>query len=202
MARLVFTEENHEYEVDGQIVPSVSEICRFISREIYSDAPQFQLEQAADRGTRIHKITESLDRYGDAEADDDILPYIEAFIQFRHDHDVNWELIEKPMYNQKDGYCGTVDRYGGVDGHKAIVDIKSSSQIQKVAVAAQLTLYKMMAEGNGFPVSKLYVLHLTKDKGYKLKEIEPDYDLANAVLTLHRRLEKKHKRKKGDNGES
>ena len=69
MARLVFTEENHEYEVDGQIVPSVSEICRFISREIYSDAPQFQLERAADRGTRIHKITESLDRYGDAEAE-------------------------------------------------------------------------------------------------------------------------------------
>ena len=48
MASLVFYEKNHRYTVDGEDVPSVSEITRFISRELYSDVVQFALDNAAD----------------------------------------------------------------------------------------------------------------------------------------------------------
>lgn len=202
MARLVFTEENHEYEVDGQIVPSVSEICRFISREIYSDAPQFQLEQAADRGTNVHKLTEALDKYGSCEADEELLPYVSAYVEFRNKYPVKWEKIEFSTYNPNEMYGMTVDRYGELNGKKILVDIKTSSQIQTVAVTAQLTLYKWGLQAQGFDVDEMYVLHLKKDGNHQFKKIEPDINLATACLTLHRRLERKHKRKKGDNGES
>lgn len=37
MANLVFFEENHRYTVDGEEVPSVSELTRFIAKEIYGE---------------------------------------------------------------------------------------------------------------------------------------------------------------------
>lgn len=201
MARLLtFEPEGHTYELDGEELPSVSELTRFISREIYSEINQSVLDYAADRGTRIHKVTECLDRYGDAEADDDILPYIEAYIKFRNEHTISWEHIEKAMYNPELMYAMTIDRYGEMNGKKILLDIKSSSQIQTVAVTAQLTLYKMGLESNEIPVDEMYVLRVAKDGKYQLKKIEPDYELANACICLHNRLKKK-RRKKKDAGE-
>ena len=65
-----------------------------------------------------------------------------------------------------------------------------------VAVTAQLTLYKRMAEANGYEVTKLYVIQLKKDGKHILKAVDPDEELADALLTLHRRLEKKKRNKK------
>ena len=190
-ARLMFYAENHEYTVDNQPLPSVSELTRFISRELYSDINQGVLDRAADRGTRVHKVTEALDKYGEAEADDDILPYLQAYVEFRKKHPAEWTHIEKAMYHPELMYAGCLDRIGTVDGEPAIVDIKTTSQIHTVAVTAQLTLYKRMAEANGIPVSKLYVLQLKKDGKFTLRFVEPDEELADACLILHRRLEKK-----------
>ena len=74
MSRLIFYDEGHEYQVDGERVPSVSEVLRFISREVYGDVNQYTLDNAADRGTRIHKACELLDKYGKVECDEDIAP--------------------------------------------------------------------------------------------------------------------------------
>ena len=57
MARLIFYDAEHEYTVDGVKYPSVSEILRFISREIYDDTNQYALDHAADLGTSVHKAT-------------------------------------------------------------------------------------------------------------------------------------------------
>lgn len=53
MAKLVFYDVDHRYTVDGQEVPSVSELTRFITREVYEDTPKLAMDNAADRGTRI-----------------------------------------------------------------------------------------------------------------------------------------------------
>lgn len=188
---LTFQEENHVYEIDGEELPSVTEVCRFISRELYQEISQVVLDRAANRGITVHKLTETLDKYNSCECEDDLLPYIEAYVQFRKKHPAEWTHIEKAMYHPELMYAGCLDRIGTVDGEPAIVDIKTTSQIHTVAVTAQLTLYKRMAEANGIPVSKLYVLQLKKDGKFTLRLVEPDEELADACLTLHRRLEKK-----------
>lgn len=86
MAKLVFYDVDHRYPVDGQDVPSVSELTRFITREVYEDTPKLAMNNAADRGTRIHKATEALDKFGAVEiesdgTEDDITPYISAYAQ-------------------------------------------------------------------------------------------------------------------------
>ena len=206
MAKILTLEkEKHEYELDGEILPSVSEITRFISRELYGEVNQYTLDRAAERGTNVHKLTEALDKYGSCEADEELLPYLQAYVEFRSKHECEWTEIERSMFHPDLRYAGTLDRLGTVDGENIIMDIKTSSQIQTVAVTAQLTLYQMMCEANGIKVGGLYVLQLKKDGKFTFREVIPDRDLADACLILHSRLTKrkrKNKQNKGDNGES
>lgn len=199
MARiLTFNEDAHEYQVNGEIIPSVSEIIRFIAREVYGEVVQSVLDNAADRGTRVHKATQMLDVVHDVECDEDIVPYVQAYVQFLRDHKPKWDAIEKSFYNPECKYCGTVDRIGDLDGKKTLVDIKTSSSLQKVLYGAQLNLYRMGLKANGVEVERIVILHLTKDKGYKIVEIPIDDEVANACLTLHNALKKKPRKKKGE----
>ena len=75
MGKLIFFDKDHTYQVDGETVPSVSEVLRFMSREIYDTVNQYTLDNAADRGSRVHKACENLDRYGSCEVSRDIEPY-------------------------------------------------------------------------------------------------------------------------------
>ena len=76
IAQLIFFEKDHIYELNGEQLPSVSELTRFISREVYGDIAQFRLDNAAERGTKVHKLTEALDKYGEADVSEDVLPYL------------------------------------------------------------------------------------------------------------------------------
>lgn len=194
MAQLLFFDQGHKYTLDGEEVPSVSELCRFLSREVYGTVAQYTLDQAADRGTMVHKACEALDVYGKVEVKEDISPYVNAYLQFRHEHDVEWNMVERSIANQKERYAGTIDRYGTIDGIKALVDLKTTYTVHKRLAIAQLNLYRWMVEAEGHPVEKQYILHLKKD-GYKLVEIEKRDDVPTALLTLHRLMEKKRRKK-------
>ena len=60
MAQLIFYDTGHTYEVDGTKMDSVSEILRFLSKEEYDDINQYHLDNAAERGTAVHKSCEAL----------------------------------------------------------------------------------------------------------------------------------------------
>ena len=128
MANLVFFEENHRYTIDGEEVPSVSELTRFIAREVYGEVNQQILDNAAERGKKVHKATEALDKFGQVEIEDDLSGYLKGYILFRREHKVEWQKIEWPV-NNGNLYAGTLDRYGTVDGIPAIVDYKTTANI-------------------------------------------------------------------------
>lgn len=195
MAQLLFFDEGHKYTLDGEEFPSVSDICRFLSREVYGTVAQYTLDQAADRGTRVHKACEALDVYGKVEVSEDIAPYLKSYLKFRQEHAVKWNMVERSIAHPKERYAGTIDRYGELDGAKALVDLKTTYTVHKRLAIAQLNLYRWMIEEEGHSVEKQYILHLTKD-GYKLIEIEKRDDVPTALLTLHRLMEKKKRRKK------
>ena len=113
MAKLLFFDTGHKYTLDGEELPSVSEVTRFISREVYGDIGQSNLDRAAERGTAVHKATEILDKYGTVEISTDIEPYIKAYITFRKEHDCKWELIEAARYDPDRRYAGTLIRFPG-----------------------------------------------------------------------------------------
>lgn len=197
MAKLLFFDTDHRYTLDGEELPSVSEITRFISREVYGDVGQFNLDHAAERGTAVHKATELLDKYGTVEITEDIEPYIKAYIAFRKEHECEWEFIEKPSHDSNRRYAGTIDRLGLVDGVLTLADIKSISTISpahRKMYTASLNLYRRM-----FPekkIEKLLIVQLKKDATYKLFWLDIDDALADACLTLHEALKKKPRKRK------
>lgn len=186
MARLIFNEDNHEYRVDGVVYPSVSEVIRFISQETYSNIDQRTLDNAADRGSRVHRTCEVLDKYRSAEYDDDLEPYIMAYHQFLKDHKPTWKGIETAKHHPGLLYAGTIDRYGEMDGESVIIDLKTVSTINKRLITPQLNAYSMMFDT---PPMAMYALHLTKDGEYKLIDIPFDKTAFMACLTLHNHME-------------
>ena len=195
MDDLIFYEKSHIYMLDGERLPCVSDLCRFLHKEIYKDAPLWQMEAAADRGTAVHKATETLDKTGTAEISDDYAPYLEAYAAFRREHDVEWELIEQPDYHSVHGYAGTIDRYGMVDGYHTLLDIKTTYTVYKPLCSASLNLYRMILEARQKGVERLLILHLKKDGTYKLIKFDFDDAVPLALLTLHNAMKKKTRRK-------
>lgn len=194
MKGLKFYDTGHIYEYDGQIIPSVSELCRFLSREVYGDICPAQLENAAQRGTAVHAATVELDANGTVECDDAILPYLQAYALFLREHDVRWELTEHALAHPQLLYAGTLDRVGWVDGRYAIVDFKTTATVQKTLVKAQLNGYCKLLEQHPQPVERLYCLQLMADGRYRLYPVAIDSTEFMAQYWLHCSLKKKHKR--------
>lgn len=195
MAHLLFFDQEHKYILDSEELPSVSELCRFISREIYTDVTQWRLDQAAERGTAVHKACEALDKFGTVDVDDSILPYVQAYLKFRKEHCADWQKIESAFYHPSDKYAGTVDRYGLLDDFFTLLDIKTSCTIHTPLCSAQLNLYRRMLTANGMMVDRLCILHLKKDGEYKLKSFDFDDAVPDGLLALHNTLKKKGGRK-------
>lgn len=185
MNDLRFFDKGHIYMMDGDKIPSVSDLCRFISREVYGDAPAWAMEAAAERGTAVHKATEELDTTGTATIDSDWAGYLEAYRKFLTEHDVEWELTEHPDWHEEYRYAGTLDRYGKVDGIKTLVDIKTASKVQKPLYGASMNLYRMILERRQRPVERLLILHLKKDGAYKLVPLDKDDEVPMALIKLH-----------------
>lgn len=193
---LDFYDKGHIYMLDGERIPCVSDLCRFLHREIYKEAPLWQMEAAADRGTAVHKATELLDTTGRAEISDDYAPYLTAYAAFLREHDVEWELIEHPDYHPAHGYAGTIDRYGKVDGISTLLDLKTTYTDYKPLCSASLNLYRLMLESRQRCVERLAILHLKKDGTYKLITFDFDDAVPMALLTLHNVLKKKRRKQK------
>lgn len=196
MSELTFYDKGHIYMMDGERLPSVSDLCRFISREVYGDAPAWAMEAAAERGTAVHKATEELDKTGTASIDSDWAGYLEAYRKFLTEHEVEWELIEYPDWNEEYRYAGTLDRYGKVDGVQALVDLKTVSKVQKPLYGAGMNLYRMTLERRGRAVDRLLILHLKKDGTYKLVPLDKDDAVPMALIKLHQVTAKQRRGRK------
>lgn len=198
MSILQFFGKDHIYLLDGEQIPCVSDLCRFLHREIYKETPVWQMEAAAERGTKVHAATEALDLTGRAEIDEELLPYLQAYVQFRKEHEVSWELIEHSTYHPAHRFAGTVDRYGILDGFRTLVDIKTTYKVYKPLCSASLNLYRLMLEAHEKGVERLAILHLRKDGTYKLIPFDLDDKLPMALITLHTALQKKKRRKNNE----
>ena len=219
MATLIFFDKEHQYTLNGEQVPSVSEISRFASREVYGDINQYTLDNASSRGSAVHKATEVLDKYNEVECDPNIEPYIRAYIQFRKDYNIKeYMAIEKALASESMRFAGTIDRIFVITkefadtfkaqtktdisklvGKLAIIDIKSSSVVQKVLAPIQLNGYEKLATENKLgDVALLLILHLTKESKYKVHNFDIDDTLFMSCYNLHKALEKKKRIKKGE----
>lgn len=184
-----FDEKKHQYKVDGKVVPSVTEILEHITAVGYGKVNPSILEEAKERGTAVHELTEAIDLGFPPEyIDPAVEGYAVAYLKFLEDYDVEWDYIEHRFYEPKMGFCGTIDRVGKIDGKDCVLDIKTTSSPsadQKIAVCLQTAAYSLGIVDEYSPYVNRYALYLQKDGTYELfdcKEYELDRDFSGYSL--------------------
>ena len=199
---LEFNDEKHEYKVNGVVLPSVTELCAPLTYSKYR-VDNAVIEQAAYRGTLIHELTALYDR-GDLEEESaiasDVGMYLQAWINFCHDYQPKWTMIEQQMASSS--YAGTIDRVGEIDGTPVIVDIKTTSNMDrasKISLCAQLAGYAFLYYLNSdllIESEDCMGVQLKKDGTYAVinaKKVEEkygfeSYELFDQLLNMNKLL--------------
>lgn len=196
MAVIEFDESTHTYTVEGERKPSVTEILSMLTMGHYSQINESVLRAAAERGKDVHQACQDIDLGLDEEEYDPVIaPYAEAYMQFLFDYSPKWLEIEQPHYNKEWGFCGTVDRYGIINGRPSVVDIKTTASPTRenyLSYCCQTIGYSTF-----YPVSfvrnksgldgeykkpERYILFLKKDGKYRLVNCE-EYEEKNNWFT-------------------
>ncbi len=189
MGKITFDEEKHEYRWDGIKVPSVSDILAPLSAERYSDINPAVLAQAAARGTAVHEMCEAMDYGLEPEIEPGLEGYAQAYADFLRDYFPKWDMVEQTVayrriFEEKPYYCGTVDRFGAIDGKHCVLDIKSYASLTTdgmVSASCQTSLYRsaIYSDSDTNPDkirelvrTKRYLLHLKKDGNYRLVDLD------------------------------
>lgn len=201
-----FDEAKHEYSVNGKRIPGVTEILSPITADGYSKINPAVLEHAAMKGTLVHEWCEMFDYdCADEVIPAEIVPYCQAYADFIRDYRPRWEKIEEIVYNPYVGYCGTLDRYGLIDGNESVVDIKtiaSPSTKNNISVCCQTAAYAAAVSQTW--VIERYALYLKPDATYRLldcREYEKKHDFDGYEMfldcyKLHEKINKIGRRKK------
>lgn len=187
--KLQFEDATHTYTLDGEVIPSVTHIVRFLDADVDKSRPWLR-DEAAERGTLVHDLCAMLD-YGEDISEETppyIQGYITAYMNFLRDCNCDWRYIERCDWAEFGGvrYAGTLDRFGKVNGVNTIVDIKTGTSGSRHRHAAQLTGYSF------FPcvseAQALAVLYLHRDGTYKFQVISADEPLWSACCLMQSRI--------------
>lgn len=161
-----FIESTHEYLVDGILVPSCTAILKkTIFKDKYKDIPPFVLEKAATFGKNVHKAIETKEWI---ELDDTEYLVYENYLNLAKDKKIEPYTNEQIVHYGL-SYAGTFDMEAKVNDEDALVDIKTTYNLDKEYLSWQLSMYEM-AKGKQY--DKLYAVWLPKRKGAELVEIK------------------------------
>ena len=170
MPEIKFDEATHIYQVDGVVVPSVTEILQPLHRS-YGKINPSVLEYAAARGTAVHEALESIDYGDEPELYPETIGYINAYEDWKTVYKPDWMGIEQIVFCREGWFIGTLDRIGILNGNElAIVDIKTSTPNREsyVSVCLQTMAYAMAYSSQhnfnpGWEEISRYGLFLMKD---------------------------------------
>ena len=148
--RITFDPDTHTYTLDGHEAPSVTEITRFLHYKAeYADKES--RDRAARRGTAIHELTALIDYGEQVEVPPELRGYIQAWENFKRDYRVEILSIEQMvggyLFNGKRcPLCGIMDRRVKIEEQEGILDIKTGSAVNKIALQSQLNGYDNLDE--------------------------------------------------------
>ena len=174
---LEFDKENHIYLNDGVIIRSVTQILKELFPSKYDGIPENILNEKAKYGTELHKFIEIIEKKKPKRPLAYIKRYynpniyqiesLKDYLEIKKKYNIEITDSEK-MVVYKDIYCGTLDLKGTVDNKKAIIDIKTTYDLDELYVSWQNSLYEMASE----PVDELYCMWLPKGHLGKLVKLE------------------------------
>lgn len=157
---LEYFDDTHTYLYEGLMLPSVSRILGMKYKNEYSSVPPAVLNNAAQRGTAVHKAIENYNNSGYDDGSEAVRNF--KFLQKQY----GFEVLdsELPLVIFKDDMpiaCGRLDMTMLIDGQTGIADIKTVSALNKEKIAYQLNLYRIgLMQSYGVDAQFLKIIHL------------------------------------------
>lgn len=182
---LVFDEKNHIYHVDGIEIPSVTTIMRPLSASVYRGIDEATMKVAAQRGTDVHQAIEIYNETGFMDAEDDHSGYINAYQKWAERYAPEIIASEYMAYHPILWYSGTVDMLAKVDGESALIDVKTTAQLNERLLSVQLAAYRDMLTTHGISIDECYCLWLKNDGTYRFEKESLRMDVFLNCLAIH-----------------
>lgn len=174
--KLHFVESSHTYYYDDTEVPSVTQIIKAAGESTdYSGIPKHILKRAAEIGNRVHETVESFwMEFGPLFCEDDSAnAYLRGYASFLEEVDYAHTVSEQRLFCTCHRYAGTVDKIGLINDTPAIIDIKTTSQLNENKVELQTAAYRHLAEHiHDREIPKRYALQLKKNGDYVLYDCD------------------------------
>jgi hypothetical protein len=186
---LHFDPDAHIYRINGQIVPSVTQLLKPIGPD-FSMVAFDVLEAKRALGVAVHLACELDD---DDDLDDDgldpvLVPYLSAWRKFKADTRAMIVMNERQLGHPALQYAGTLDRLAKIRSDMWLLDIKTSAE-PHASYGVQLSGYEELLRADEFtdqPLTRATV-HLRDDGTYRLHEFKNPNDHAafRACLSIH-----------------
>lgn len=100
-------------------------------------------DQAANKGTAVHRLAEQLVKGVEVEVPDALAGHVESYVKFLDEFDVQPVLVEATVVSHKHGYAGTLDLLAALRGAAGrLLDVKTSRSGIFGETALQLAAYR------------------------------------------------------------
>lgn len=181
-----FDELTHTYKLNSVVVPSVTQ-CTGLLQD-FSCVPRDVLQAAADFGTHVHTATELYDHgvLDEEKLDENLVPWLAAWKRFLAETGFEIAGLEQIVYSKSKRYAGKLDRVGMLNGKKAIIDIKTPTNVSKAAGPQTAGYAQAYEEMTGEKVAGRYAVQLKGDGSYRLIPYKDknDVHIFNACLSV------------------
>lgn len=176
MPSILFTEDTHEYILDGEVVDSVTTIVRSALGKSFPAAAMQAVERKRLIGNEVHRaIIEDLSG-GEPEVSMAAFAYLRSYRLFTGQYEIHRADVlfqEKILASARHRFAGTVD-LGLARRGVLILDWKTQTVFDIPYVKAQLGGYALAYEETaGVPPSHLWAVHLTPKQGVGAFKVEP-----------------------------
>lgn len=161
MAEILYDEDKHEYTLNGEVVPSVTQLAQQFSG--YDTTWLKAHPEFAERGTEAHnELAEFFapdSKMTQQDFKSDVASEMSGWLQ--REPTFQTEVL---VYNEKLKYAGTVDLLNMVDGKCfMIIDWKTGTHNNKLYCRCQLSLYYLALKEMGVDMSETGMCIITPD---------------------------------------
>lgn len=187
MNKIKFVENTHKYYLNNREIPSVTTIMQFITDCKYGTIPESVLENAREKGKKVHFAIEVYNKTNYLGLDEENRGYVEAYIKWLKDFKIDKAKLQSEVktYNNALNYAGTVDL---IYDKQTVIDIKTTAELDIKNVAVQTTAYKNALNNFkdlGYNIKECYVLRLKKNGTYEYIKLQDKFNIFLACLTLY-----------------
>lgn len=189
-AALQFDATEHRYTLAGKPLPSVTQILAIAND--FDRVPQAILENARDRGERLHQAINlyNRDELDYDSLDDETRAGVHAWDRFINESGAAVIASEQPIYHSKLGYAGTPDTVLYWNNRTVIPDIKASFTVPRT-VGPQTRAYAEAYRDQYGLLPARYCIHIKDGKYTAHRRDDPaDWSVFLSALNLFHFMER------------